>query len=160
MMVNNNHNDNISLFRLAEYMRLCVNLILIPKRGIYNAHLHAKSIPSNPNHQKRQSEQCSTFTNTSYLQPRLQSNGRLTLCVRTLIRSWSQLHIICEIELSLWIVVAWQEVNDEIVLDGKDGVCSEVWVVAWEDLGCDWFEVVGCDLLTCMLALLCSNLRV
>ena len=39
-----------------------------------------------------------------------------------------------------------REVDDQVVLDGEDGVGLEPGVVFWVDLGDDWFVLVVCDL--------------
>jgi len=39
------------------------------------------------------------------------------------------------------------EVHDEVILDGEDGVGGQIWVVGWEDLGGDGDVVVVGDLM-------------
>jgi len=88
----------------------------------------------------------SRFCKVTNLNFSIKTDSSLALSSRASIRSWSQLHIICKVELSLWIILARKEVDYEIILDSKDGIGSEVWVVAREDLSCDWLVIVCGDL--------------
>ena len=57
-----------------------------------------------------------------------------------------ELKIIRQLELGFGVVLAGQEVDDEGVFDGEDGVVGEVFVAAVENLGDDGFVVWGGDL--------------
>jgi hypothetical protein len=50
-----------------------------------------------------------------------------------------------QIPCRFWIIRLWLELNDEIILDSKDGVVDEVWVVAWEELCYDLLVAIGGD---------------
>lgn len=59
-----------------------------------------------------------------------------------------QLEIIPQLELSLRVALPREEVDDEGVFDGEDGIVSEVLVTAVEDLRDDGFVGRGGDLIS------------
>ena len=59
---------------------------------------------------------------------------------------WCQLDVVLKVQLCLGIVLSWSEVDNEIILDGVDGVGEEVWVVLRENLGGNWLVVFVSDL--------------
>lgn len=59
---------------------------------------------------------------------------------------WREAEVQLHLALGLLVALKRGEVDDEVVLDGKDGVGGEVGVVLWEDLGGAWEVAIGGNL--------------
>lgn len=62
-------------------------------------------------------------------------------------RLWCEKDVVGELESGIWVALERDEVHDEVILDGEDGVGGQIWVVGWEDLGGDGDVVVVGDLM-------------
>lgn len=59
---------------------------------------------------------------------------------------WCEKDVVGELESSIWVALERDEVYDEVILDGEDGVSGQIWVISWENLSGDGDVVVVGDL--------------